>query len=344
MTTHSNLRLTSAEMATLWTTYQNDTLSICMLEYFLSHIEDPDIKKLLDFSKKISEEHLLFLTRTFNDEKFPIPDGFSKEKDVFPNAPRIYLDTFYLMFMRQMSKVGMTMLSAALSLAVRKDIISFYKRGLSLMSELYEKATEITTQKGLLIRSPYIPYPQKTEYVKGKAYLTGSLNPLTRKRSLNAIEISHLFMNTETNLIGSMLAVSFAQMASTKDVTEFMVRAQTISQKHIQIFAETLINSDMQAPMTWDSAITHSTTPAFSEKLMMFVITLMSDAGLANYGLAAASSMRADLSSDYSRLSLEVGGFVKSGADIMIKNGWLEEPPQAPNRKELVNFNNNQKS
>lgn len=339
MTTHSDIRLTSAEIATLWTAYQNDTLSVCMLEYFINNNDDPDLDVLLQFSKKISEENVKFLTETFTKENFPVPDGFSKEKDVVPNAPRIYEDTFYLTFMRQMAKVGMVTFSAALSLAVRKDIIKFYKKNLHLISNLYEKTTELSTQKGLIVRAPYIAYPEKVEYVKGKEYLTGSLNPLTHRRPLNAIEISHLFMNTETNLIGSMLALSFSQMAQTKEVTEYMFRAHEISEKHVKIFSEKLISSDVKAPMASDTTITNSTAPAFSEKLMMFVMTLMSDAGMANYGLAASSSMRADLSSDYARLLLEVGGFVKSGADIMIKNGWLEEPPQSSNREELSNHN-----
>ncbi len=341
MATHSIIKLTSAEIATLWTAYQNNTLIASMLAYFSKKNEDPDLSPHIDFAKSLSEKSVQFLKQTFTNETFPIPDGFSIGKDVFPDAPKIYEDTFYLAFIRQMAKVGMATSSVAMSIAYREDIINFYQNDLKHSSELYKNTTKTIEQKGLLVRAPYIAYPEKVEYVTDKSYLTGSLNPLTTKRPLNAIEISHLFMNTETNLIGSMLAVSFAQMAKTKEVSDFMVRGQKISQKHIQIFAEKLIKSDMQTPMTWDSTVNQSTTPAFSEKLMMFIMTLMSDAGLANYGLAAASSFRADLSQAYARLSLEVGGFVKSGADIMIKNGWLEEPPQALNRRELSKNNPN---
>ena len=181
-----------------------------------------------------------------------------------------------------------------------------------------------------------ITYPKNPEFVDEKSYFSGSLNPFTDKRPLNAIEVSHLFMNTETNLLGTMFTTSFAQMAGSKDVREFMVRAQQIAQKHIKILGKTLVDSDMQAPMSWDTNVRDSTISAFSDKLMMFIVTLVINAGIGNYGIAASASMRLDVAANYYRMAAETGRLAKSGADIMVKNGWLEEPPQSPDRKKLV--------
>ena len=41
----------------------------------------------------------------------------------------------------------------------------------------------------------------------------------------------------------------------------------------------------------------------------------------------------------YNRLSLEIQKLSEDGADIMIKNQWLEQPPMAPNRKDLAKDN-----
>ncbi|MBM7572423.1 DUF3231 family protein [Aquibacillus albus] len=336
MVTHSNINLTSAEIGSLWTAYQNNTLATCIFEYFSAKNEDVDMETILKIAQSTSEEQLAFITEVFKQESFPIPVGFSKEEDVYPTAPRIYDDTFYLMFLRQMAKVGMATYSAALSLAVREDIVKFLNDCLMFTSELYQKATELSVQKGIMIRPPYMSYPEKVEFIEDKSYFSASLNPFTSKRPLNAIEISHLFMNMETNLLGSMLTTSFAQMAHSKEVREFMIKAQEIAQKHINIFSKTLVDNNMQAPMSWNTNIKNSTTPAFSDKLMMFLTTLIGNAGMGNYGLAAAASMRMDLGSDYFRLALEVGKLGKSGADIMIKNGWLEEPPQSADRKKLA--------
>jgi hypothetical protein len=40
------------------------------------------------------------------------------------------------------------------------------------------------------------------------------------------------------------------------------------------------------------------------------------------------------------RLSLEIAQFAKDGADIMIKNKWLEQPPGSPNRDDLADKQN----
>ena len=339
MSNHST-KLTSGELATLWTTFQNDTSSLCIFEYFLAKCEDPDITPLLHLSKNASLEHINFLKALYGKEQIPNPVGFSVDKDVYPDTPRMYADMFFLMFMRQMAKVGMITYSAALSLAVRQDIVDFYQEGLTFTSDLYKKTTQTAVKKGILVRPPYIPYPKEIDFVDEKSYFSASLNPFTDKRPLNAIEISHLFMNTETNLLGSMLSTSFAQMARTTDVKEYMVRARKVAQKHIKVFTTTLVDNDMQAPMSWDTNVQDSTVPVFSEKLMMFLVTLITNVGMGNYGIAASASMRLDIANNYFRMALETGRLGKSGADIMVKYSWLEEPPQSPDRNKLVRENN----
>nr|WP_299833924.1 DUF3231 family protein [uncultured Metabacillus sp.] len=49
-----------------------------------------------------------------------------------------------------------------------------------------------------------------------------------------------------------------------------------------------------------------------------------------------ATSPRHDIATHYARLTAEIGKFSNGGAKIMIKNNWLEEPPKAPDRDELV--------
>ncbi|GAA3332464.1 hypothetical protein GCM10020331_092700 [Ectobacillus funiculus] len=39
---------------------------------------------------------------------------------------------------------------------------------------------------------------------------------------------------------------------------------------------------------------------------------------------------------DYSRLLIEILKFAEDGANIMISEGWLEQPPMAVDRKKLA--------
>ena len=144
--------------------------------------------------------------------------------------------------------------------------------------------------------------PKETEYVESKKYYSG-LNPFSDKRPLNAIEISHLYLNIMTNSIGSKLCLAFAQTSPSKEVQEFMLRGKDISNKHVKIFADILLKDSIDAPQLPDAAISDSVTKTFSDKLMMFHISLLTASGIGNYAMAGAASQRSDLMLNYERLS-----------------------------------------
>lgn len=47
-TKNTNEKLTSAEIGKLWATYTGNTLFTCVLSYYLKHVEDKDIKKVVE--------------------------------------------------------------------------------------------------------------------------------------------------------------------------------------------------------------------------------------------------------------------------------------------------------
>ena len=143
-------------------------------------------------------------------------------------------------------------------------------------------------------------------------------------------------MNIQTNIMGAKLAISFAQTSPRENVQNWMLRGRDISTKHIQVFTKVLLDNDIQSPITSDIAITDSTTPPFSDKLTMFHMAFMSAAGIGNYATAAAASQRSDLLLNYERLSIEIGQYAKDGADIMISNEWLEQPPGTLDKDKLT--------
>nr|WP_318281090.1 DUF3231 family protein [Paenibacillus bovis] len=87
--------------------------------------------------------------------------------------------------------------------------------------------------------------------------------------------------------------------------------------------------------------VTDSTTAPFSDKLMMFHMGLLSAAGTGNYATSAAASQRTDLVIAYERLSLEIALYAKDGANIMIRNGWMEQPPTTVDKDELIKNKDN---
>ena len=132
------------------------------------------------------------------------------------------------------------------------------------------------------------------------------------------------------------MLLGFAQVAKSQEVREFFVRGQNITQKHFEVLSSLLKADDLSAPATWDSEAMDSTIAPFSDKLMIQHITALIAVGMANYGSALGASTRVDVAADYARLMAETAQFGEDGAQMMIKHGWLEQPPQAADRKELA--------
>ncbi|MDQ1143644.1 hypothetical protein QE429_000471 [Bacillus sp. SORGH_AS 510] len=332
--TSKQIQLTSAEIATLWTSYMNNSMSIQFLNFFLSTVEDPDARKICELGHGIATKVLAEITEFFQQEEIPVPNGFSPS-DVNLNAPKLYTDSFMIFYINHMSKAGMAGYSGFTSMCARKDVRKCFKTALILTTELFDESTEVLLEKGLFVRPPYIDYPHQKDFVDSRSYLSG-LNPFTNKRPLNTVELSHLFMNIQNNLIGAKLCLSFAQCSPRKEVQKLMLQGKDISEKHVRIFTSTMLENNTQPPISADVAITNSTAEVFSDKLMIFHNGLLTAAGTGNYATAAAASQRTDLIVNYERLSLEIAQYAKDIAYLMIDHQWLEQPPGTMDKVKLA--------
>lgn len=327
------IRLTAGEMAQLWAQYLNDSSSICVLSFFLEKAEDEEIKPIIEYALELSKSHIKIITAIFTEEKNVVPHGFRIEEDVDLTAPRLYSDSFVLNFINQMSKVGLTLYGAALATSVRSDIKTYYMNCLTETMELFKRSTELLLSKGLFIRSPNLPNLEKVEFVKKQWFM---LDVFGEKRPLVASEVDNLFANLQRNALGVATLTGFTQVAKDKDVKQYFLKGLEIGNKHIRLFRGKLEESKLPAPMGWDAEITNSTSHTFSDKLMMYFTSGLVSTSIGYYGTAVSQSPRGDITSMYNRLSLEVQLFSEDGANMMIKKGWMEQPPMASDRDELI--------
>ena len=332
--TKHHIKLASAEVANIWTSYMNDSLAICVIGAFLSHVKDSETRSVLDYALKISQAHIQKLKSLFSEAHLPIPDAMSEAQDVHKEAPQLYTDDFCLFYIQNIGKAGMLTYSTALASSARLDICEYFTECLNESARLYNKATEIMLSKGTFIRSPYIPEAKQVEYVKKESYVAGWFGD---RRPLNVIEMSNIYYNLIHNQLGRTLLIGFSQVAQSQEVRDYMLRGRDIADKHVEIFGSLLSREFLPSASTWSTVPTDSTIPPFSDKLMMFHTLTLSGGGIGYYGKSLATSPRRDLSADYVRLIVEVGHYYDDGANIMINNGWLEQPPQAADRDQLAN-------
>src|SRR3954452_23441884 len=328
----TNVHLTAPEMSGLWTQYINDTLAVCVNTYFLEKVEDEEVRPIIEWTLDTAKENVSIMQELFQREDFPIPIGFT-EQDVNPNAPRLFTDTFFLTYLRQMSMFAMIASSAALGLVTRPDTVALHKRVYQKGVELQDKTRDLMLKQGTYVKPPSISTPNKVDFVKKQHFLAGFFGD---KRSITSVEISHLFLNTQTNAIGKALITGFAQIAQKEEVKQFLLRGKELSQKYVNTFNDFLIREDLPAPMSGDSGVLNTTDYIFSDKLIMYNVSAMIAAGIGNFGMALAASPRRDLGLKYMSLIPEVALYAEDGANIMIKHGWIEEPPQADDRDQLI--------
>ena len=129
---------------------------------------------------------------------------------------------------------------------------------------------------------------------------------------------------------------AFSQVSQNKEVKQFFLKGLEIGNKHLKLFRGKLEESKLPAPMSWDAEVTTSTSHTFSDRLMMYFTSGLIAMSVGYYGTGASQSPRGDIPSMYNRLSLEIQLYAEDGANIMIKNGWLEQPPMAADRDELI--------
>lgn len=83
--------------------------------------------------------------------------------------------------------------------------------------------------------------------------------------------------------------------------------------------------------------IISSTIAPFSEKLMMVCVFFLNGFSIVGQSFGSMFSLRRDLALKNSLIAKDIFTFSDEGVKLMIKNGWLEEPPQMENIEALIN-------
>lgn len=337
-------RLTSSEIGNLWRMYMNYTMLSCVMQVILKHTQDPDIKniceKVLDMAHRRAEVSAHFLSQ----DNRSIPRGFTDE-DIDLEAPALYSDMFYLYYLKNMARIGLNVLSMALTMSTRLDVIEFFKNEIAVSLDLWSLIAKVMLekgimirQKGIMIRPPFMETLDEVRYVQDKDSFVGSIWGGSRRPLLSG-EIEQLFFGIISNEVGKTLLTGFHQVTPHDQLRDYIKKGCDLSGDMIDNFSSKLRDGGITSPMHWDAygAVTDSTTPPFSDKLMMFHINMLNTIGMANYAVSLGSAFRRDLVAMYGRYMSELALYAAKGLDLAIENGWLEEPPSYVDRQSLTN-------
>ncbi len=330
----SKLPLVSSEIAGLWNSYISDTMIVSVIKYYLNNVECSETRALLQQTSDLSSNHIQEITNIFNQEKLTLPEGFS-DNDVNVNAPRLFTDHFYLSYLCFMSRVGMHNYTLILNQIARSDIRTYFSNRIIENINLYNVSTDIKLSQGTFIKAPRVEVTKDIQYVESQSFITDWFG---EKRPLLAIEITHIFSIMYANIVGRAVTTAFGQVSKNEKASDYFFEGKDLATNQIYELSGLLTNEEIPIPSTPDSFVTSSVVSPFSEKLMMNHSAMLSSSAISSFGMAMSDTLRSDLEAKYIKYTAEVMKYSKKGANIMIDNRWLQQPPQAVRHENLVSL------
>lgn len=321
-------------MGTLWLTYQEKTLIMRILEYFIEKSDEQQAKNLMGGLWQDLNYYVEQMEQLFEEQHIVKPKGFTKE-DVNLEAPSLFDNGFDIMFIRVLKEVSMGMYTINMNMAYNDKVMIIYEGLTRITHKIYKQSTLYLLEKGILTLPPKVTMPKTTEFIEGKSYMSG-FNPFNDKRPLNNIELGFLHHGIETNNIGMQLLLGFAQTAKNKDAKQYFVQGIELCKKQIKTYEQILLDSDVQFSATSGSTVTTSTVAPFSDRLMMNCVYLLNGFSVVACSFGTFFTLRNDISLKTALIAKDIYFYGDEGMKIMIKNGWFEEPPQMEDRAGII--------
>jgi len=329
---NDHLKLTSSEIGTLWGEYVNGTMSEIVNKYMISILEDESIKKVFEIAIETWEKQKEQIVSFIEKDGFPVPIGFT-ESDLNKGAERLFSDIFCLNYLHIMTIHGLLGHTTALSVSVRKDIREFYNSCDDDAKRMYDLTIELLLKKGKFQRDPYFYPNEGPEFISTQDFMDGFFG---KGRPLSATEIISISLNIKKSIMAKTLSIGFSQVTESKEIRKFFEELQIRADENIQALSKILHKDNLPVPMSWESEVTTSKDSPFSDKLMLYHMGFLAQTAQVYYGTGLAGAMRTDLAVVYEKTILKTLAMTKNWFDMMVQNKWLEQPPLAPNRKELA--------
>jgi len=334
MSTEAKVQLSSSELGTLWMTYVSLSARLVMFNIFKNKTIDKEAQSIISAWITDAQNIIDDITNIFNNEGVVIPVAFS-EQDIIRETPPLFDDIFNIMFLRQMMKLKLGHSAVFTAISYMKEVHDVFKSSYDIADKYYVMTTNYLLGKGVLAKPPSVTMPKQVEFIEDKNYMSG-FNFLSDRRSLNTIEVGYINEVIENNILGMQLMTGFAQVAKESEVKKYFIEGKELAKNIITELSGALLQSDIQPPSTWGGKATDSTKSPFSDKLMMYLVGLLSSSALGFNALGTSFSMRSDLHVKLALIVEDTFMYSKKGGKMMIKHKWMEEPPQMEDRNQLT--------
>jgi spore coat protein CotF len=326
----TNVNLTSTEISNIWSSYLKSSMELRFFQYFQATAEDPEVinivEKLVDFSQKSLKD----LKAIFIKENLTIPLGFT-EKDVRLDADRVFSDTFILYICHDITMLSLSTYPSAFPDCTRKDIRNLFQNAIEFTIKIQNELTELMLSQGIYLKSPQVALDHTVDLVDEMKYLNGLFGG---SRPVNAAEIANLSRVIHRARFSKMILVTFSKLASHKDVKQHFSKGRDALEKVLETLGDVFEKENIPYSASGDYNFFEVRSSPFSDKLMLFFVnTCLGMFCFMMINQALTSSLRTDIVAKFTMISNQMKRFYGKGLLLTITEKWLEQPPQALDRK-----------
>jgi hypothetical protein len=316
----------AGEIANIWKYIIGNQAHLCFLEHWLHHAEDAELIALLKRSKMEAANIVMKGLELYKKAGFPPPIGFSLDKDVAPDTPRILSDKLIFFVLQVLAEYGVYGYGLTLGKIETPEVLAYFKNCLNNAADLYQEITEVIWKKGYQHQAVHIPVPQKVEMIENKSFLNGWWG---EQRPLTAIEIDNLILSLRGVILAKTMYIMLLQISKDAKVQKFCKKGKELCGKRVERFQSLNTAENIPFQATYESEINNSTASPFSDRLIMFEAMSLAEIAIIRYGNALSSVTRHDLSSMLGAYIVETGAFLNNGLKLLIEKQWVEQPPMA---------------
>lgn len=326
----TNVDLTSTEISNIWSSYLKSSMELRFFQYFQATVEDPEVKTIVEKLVDFSEQSLEDLKAIFIKENLTIPLGFT-EKDVRLDADKVFSDTFILYICHDITMLSLSTYPSAFPDCTRKDVRNLFQKAIEFTVQIQNEITDLMLSQGIYLKSPQVAMDHTVDLVDEMKYLNGLFGG---SRPVNAAEIANLSRVIHRARFSKMILVTFSKLASHKDVKKHFSKGRDALEKVLETLGDVFEKENIPYSASGDYNIFEVRNSPFSDKLMLFFVnTCLGMFCFVMINQALTSSLRTDIVTKFTMISNQMKMFYGKGLLLTITEKWLEQPPQALDRK-----------
>lgn len=322
--------LTATEISNIWSSYLKNSMEVRLLGHFHDTTDDDDIKIVAEKMLNQAQKSTVELREIFNKEQLNIPIGFTDE-DVRTGTGKVFSDTFILYFCHDLTMLAMSTYPSALSDCIRKDVRKHFQSGLEFTLTIQNEIVDLMLSKGVYLSPPQVEIDSEPEFADNIKYLNGFFGA---SRAVNTAEIANLSRIIHRAQFSKMVFVAFSKLATAKDLKKHFSKGRDELEKVSDSLKEILEKENLPISASGDYKFIDAEVSPFSDKIMLFFVNTC--LGMFCFNMisqAKTSSLRTDIVYKLTKISDDMMKFYGKGLLITITEKWLEQPPQAVDRK-----------